>query len=101
MTSRAVAAFFPTVLEEPVFGRDLGDVAACGEALAGIGEEAFVFFGYMTECSLSDKADLFPQSLCIQLGGGGGGMKAEAPANFVGHPVADSRAAILVEKEGF
>ena len=62
-----MAAFFPTVLEEPVFGRDLGDVAACGEALAGIGEEAFVFFGYMTECSLSDKADLFRKAFASSL----------------------------------
>lgn len=32
-TFRAGAAFFPTVLEKPIFGWDVGDVAAGGEAV--------------------------------------------------------------------
>ncbi len=35
------------------------------------------------------------------MGAGGGGVEAETPADFIGHPVSDAGAGVLVEEEGF
>ena len=100
MATGAVAAFLPTVLKKPAFGRDLRDVAASGEAFAGIGEEAFVFVSNMLEGPPGDELGFLAQGGGVKLSSGGGGVQIHAPADFVGHPVADTREAGLVEDEG-
>jgi len=92
------AAFFPAVLKEPGFGWDIGDVGAGGEAVRGGG---FVFFGDVFEGAKGDEADLFSECGGIELGAGDAGVEAETPADFIGHPVADAGAGVLVEEEGF
>ncbi len=97
-TFRAGSSFFPAVLEEPVWGGDVGDVGAGGEAIDGGG---LVFFGDVFEGTEGDEADLFAEGGWIELGGGDAGVEAEAPADFVGHPVADAGTGLLIEEEGF
>lgn len=55
----------------------------------------------MFERSEGDEADFFAKRRGIKFGGGDAGIEPEAPADFIGHPVADSRAGILVEEESF
>lgn len=94
----AGAAFFPAVLEEPVFGRDVGDVAAWGEAIGG---GCFVFFGDVFERAEGDEADFLAKLGGLEFGGGNAGVKAESPTDFIGHPVANAGAGVLVKEEGF
>lgn len=94
----AGATFFPAVLEEPVFWWDVLDVSAGGEAVGGGGE---VFFGDVLEGAEGDEADLLAEWGGFELGGGNAGVEAEAPADFIGHPVADSGAGVLIQKECF
>jgi len=94
----AGAAFFPAVLEEPVFGRDLGDVGAGGETICGGG---FVFIGDVLEGSEGDEAGGFSDRSGVEDAGGDGGVEAELPADFIGHPVPDAGADRLVEEKGF
>ena len=94
----AGAALFPTMLEEPVFGRDVRDVAAGGEAIGG---GCFVFFGNVFERAEGDEADFLAKLGGLEFGGGNAGVKAESPTDFVGHPVADAGAGVLVKEEGF
>lgn len=94
----AGAAFFPTVLEQPVFGRNVGDVGAGREAIRGGGE---VFFSDVFECAEGDEADFFSQWGRVEFGGGDAGVEAETPTDFIGHPVADAGAGVLVKEEGF
>ena len=96
----AVAALFPTVLKEPFLGRNLRDVAAGSETLAGVGEEAFVFVCNMFEGSPGDELGFLTQRGGVELGSGSGGVELHAPTDFVGHPVADAREASLVENKG-
>ncbi|MFT7173376.1 MAG: hypothetical protein ACI9NQ_001596 [Paracoccaceae bacterium] len=94
----AGAAFFPTVLEEPVFWWDVGDVGAGSEAVDG---GVLVFFSDVFEGTEGDEADFFSEGGWVELGGGDAGVEAEAPTDFIGHPVADAGAGFLVEEEGF
>ena len=86
------------MLEKPVFGRDAGDVGAGGKARGRGGE---IFFGDVAESAEGDETDGAAQRARFEVGGGQAGMLAETPADFVGHPVADAGAGILIEKEGF
>ena len=52
----AGAAFFPTMLEEPVFGRDVFDVGSGGESFFGSGG---VFFGDVFQGAEGDEAGFF------------------------------------------
>lgn len=94
----AGAAFLPTVLEEPAFWRNVGDVGAGSEALDRGG---FVFFGDVFEGPEGDEADFLAERGRFELGGGDAGVEAETPADFIGHPVADAGAGFLVEEKGF
>lgn len=67
----AGAAFFPAVLEEPVFWWDVGDVGSGGEAIGGGGG---VFFGDVFERAEGDEADFFAERGRIKLGGGDAGV---------------------------
>lgn len=86
------------MLEEPVFGGNVGDIVSGGEA---IGRSGGVFFGNVFEGSERDEANLFPEGGGIESGGGNGGVEAESPADFVGHPIANARAGVLIEEQGF
>lgn len=97
-TAGTGAAFFPAVLEEPVFRGCFGDVAAGGEAVDGGG---FIAVGDVLEGTEGDEAGFFAKEGGVDLGAGEGGVEFHAPADFVGHPVADARAGGLIEEEGF
>lgn len=55
-TFGADPAFFPAVLEKPVFRRNVGDVASGGEAVDG---GSFIFFSDMFEGAEGDEASGF------------------------------------------
>ena len=95
---RTGATFLPPMLKEPVFGRNLSDVAPWGEA---IGRGCGVFFGDMSKCSEGDEADFLAQRGWIERAGGDCGVEAKTPADLVGHPVADSWAGVLIEQKRF
>lgn len=97
-TLGAGAAFFPAMLEQPGFGRDVGDVGAGSEA---VDRGGFVFFGDVFQGAEGDEANFFSKRSGIELASGNGGVEAEAPADLVGHPVADTGAGVLVEEKGF
>lgn len=98
LTLRAGSSFLPAMLEEPVFWGHICDVAAGGEAVGGCGG---VFLGDVFEGAEGDEADFFSEGLGFELCGGNSGVETEAPANFIGHPVADARAGVLIQEEGF
>lgn len=91
-------SFFPAVLEEPVLGRDLGDI---GSRCKAVGRCGGVLVGNMLERPKGDEANLFSEFGSIQFGGWSGRMKAKPPADLIGHPVSNPGTGILVQKEGF
>jgi hypothetical protein len=95
---RAASAFFPTMLEKPAFRGDIGDVGAGSES---IGRGGFIFIGDMFEGAKGDEADGLAQAGGIELRRGDGGVQAQFPADFIGHPVADARADGLIEEKSF
>lgn len=81
MTARAVTAGFPAVGKKPG-ARGIRPVAPDG-----------------AQRSAGDELERFSQHGGVRFAGRRGGMQAELPENFVGHPVADAREAGLVEQQ--
>jgi len=85
------------VLEEPGFWGHAVDVGTGRETFRG-GRE--VFLGHVFEGTEGDETDGIAERCGIEVGGGGSRVAPETPADFVGHPVADAGAGVLIEKEG-
>ena len=56
----------------------------------------FVFVGDVFEGAEGDGADCFSQGGGVESCGWDAGVETESPADFIGHPVADSGAGVLV-----
>ncbi len=96
----AGSAGFPAVLKKPGGGRDEVDVGAGGEGYSAGAGEGEIAVGDVPEGAPADGAGGCAEGGGVEFADRGGGVGGEAPADLVGHPVADAGEGGLVEEEG-